>query len=165
MLKLSEANALDRETFTKRIGPIFEHSPWVAARTEARRPFQTREELYSALCTTVRSADADEKLALIRAHPDLAERAKLTPESQGEQSAAGLGELTNGERGAFEKFNRAYRERFGFPFVICARLNQKDAILQAFPERLKHSREEEIDTALNEIFKIADLRLRDLISE
>jgi 2-oxo-4-hydroxy-4-carboxy-5-ureidoimidazoline decarboxylase len=163
MQKLSELNALPREEFVRVLGPLFEHSPWVAARTCAQRPFATRTALHAALCATVAKATLEEKLALIRAHPDLVGRATLTPESRGEQAAAGLGDLTPAEVEQFQNYNRDYRERFGFPFVICARLNQKEAILRAFPERLQHSPEGEVAAALGEIGKIADLRLRDLL--
>jgi len=164
MPNLAELNALDREEFTHLVGPVFEHSPWVAERSWAARPFATREQLHAALCETVRRASAAEQLSLIRAHPDLVGRAILTRASQAEQASAGLGDLTPDEVALFERSNRAYRERFGFPFVICARLNKKDAILAAFPGRLRHSPEKEIETALEEIYKIADLRLRDLVS-
>ena len=164
MLKLAELNALEREEFTRRLGSLFEHSPWVAARTCAQRPFASRAELHEALCATVRAAREEEKLGLICAHPDLVGRAVLTSESQAEQMSAGLGGLSAHDIAQFEEYNRIYRERFGFPFVICARLNKRDAILRAFPERLVHSREKEIKTALAEIYKIADLRLRDLVS-
>jgi len=163
MPNLAELNAMDREEFTRFAGPVFEHSPWVAERSCDRRPFATREQLHAAMCETVRNASQDEQLALIRAHPDLVGRAVLTSASKAEQASAGLGDLTPDEEALFERCNRAYRERFGFPFVICARLNKKDAILAAFPGRLRHSPEKEIETALEEIYKIADLRLRDLI--
>ena len=163
MPNLAELNAVPREEFTRVLGPVFEHSPWVAARSCEGRPFASREDLHAAMCAVVEGASADEKLGLIRAHPDLVERAVLTSESQAEQVSAGLGELTPEEVSLFERCNRAYRERFGFPFVICARLNKKEAILRAFPERLEHSREKEIATALEEIYKIAELRLRDLV--
>jgi 2-oxo-4-hydroxy-4-carboxy-5-ureidoimidazoline decarboxylase len=163
MLKLDEVNAFDAEMFTVRVRPVFEHSPWVAARTAAARPFATREELHAALCRTVSRASEDEKLALIRALPDLVGGAFLTHESQAEQKSAGLDHLSAEEIERFTDFNRRYREKFGFPFVICARLNKKEAILNAFPVRLQNSREEEIKTALAEICQIAELRLRDLI--
>lgn len=102
-------------------------------------------------------------MSLIRAHPDLAGNALLSAESQSEQKSAGLATLSAEETKQFRDCNRQYRERFGFPFVICARLHKKEAILRAFPERLKHSREKEIETALGEIYKIAELRLRDLV--
>jgi 2-oxo-4-hydroxy-4-carboxy-5-ureidoimidazoline decarboxylase len=164
MLKLAEVNALDAESFTIRLRPVFEHSPWVAARTAEAGPFASRQELYATLCRTVREASEDEKLALIRAHPDLVGGSVLTNESRAEQKSAGLADLSPPEIERFREFNRRYWEKFGFPFVICARLNRKDAILQAFPLRLEHPREQEIETALDEIFKIAALRLDDLIS-
>jgi len=163
MPNLAELNALPREEYTRVVAPVFEHSPWVAARSCTERPFASREELHATLCETVKTAKPDEQLQLIRAHPDLVGRAVLTSESQGEQASAGLGSLTQEEVALFDRYNREYRERFGFPFVICARLNKKEAILAAFPERLQNSREKEIETALGEIYKIADLRLRDLV--
>ena len=155
---------MDRAQFALGVGPVFEHSPWVAARTAAARPFATRAELHAALCDTVMKASDDEKIALIRAHPDLVADAELTNESRSEQQSAGLNDLSGEERERFRDFNRRYREKFGFPFVICARENKKEAILAAFPARLTNSREEEIEAALREIFKIAELRLRDLIA-
>jgi 2-oxo-4-hydroxy-4-carboxy-5-ureidoimidazoline decarboxylase len=164
MLKLAELNALDREQFTLSLRPIFEHSPWVAARTAKARPFANREDLHAALCRTVRRATEDEKLALIRTHPDLVGNATLTNESRAEQKSAGLDQLTNEEFERFRDFNQRYRTKFGFPFVICARQHKKEAILSAFRSRLENSRAEEIETALGEICKIADLRLRDLVT-
>jgi OHCU decarboxylase len=111
----------------------------------------------------VQAAADEAQLALIREHPDLVGRAVLTTESKGEQAAAGLMNLTPPEASLFDRYNREYRARFGFPFVICARLNKKDAILAAFPTRLQNSPEDERATALGEIFKIARLRLADLI--
>jgi 2-oxo-4-hydroxy-4-carboxy-5-ureidoimidazoline decarboxylase len=163
MPKLAELNALDRAEFTRIVGPVFEHSPWVAARTEMQRPFASREALHAALVATVAEASDDEKLALIRAHPDLIGDAHLTAASQAEQTSAGLQDATAAEAKQFREFNRQYRERFGFPFVICARLNKKEAIARAFPVRLRNSTEQEMATALQEISKIAELRLRDLV--
>jgi 2-oxo-4-hydroxy-4-carboxy-5-ureidoimidazoline decarboxylase len=163
MLKLQELNAQDRQEFTRLLAPLFEHSPWIPARTAGKRPFASRAELYEALCETVMKASDDEKLGLIRAHPDLVGNATLTRESRNEQASAGLGVVSPGEIEQFQKFNAEYKQRFGFPFVICARLNKKQAILNAFPRRLQNSREEEMDTALDEIFKMAELRLKDLV--
>lgn len=165
MLKLAEVNRLEANEFTRVIGPVFEHSPIFAARTWARRPFASRAELHRALCATVDAASETEKLALIRAHPDLVGRATLTHESESEQASAGLGDLSADEVAQFREYNARYRERFGFPFVICARLNKKEAIMDAFPKRLTSSPAVEMETALQEIFKIAELRLRDIISE
>ena len=149
--------------FAQVFGTIFEHSPWVAERTLRARPFASAQELHGAMCAAVRKAAPEEQLTLIRAHPDLVGRAALTPESQGEQTAAGLMDLADDERTRFASYNAEYKERFGFPFVICARLNKKDTILEAFPRRLRNTPEQERSAALDEIYKIAELRLRDLV--
>ena len=165
MPKLAELNAMDRVEFVRFVGPVFEHSPWVAARTERLRPFPSREALHAALVATVEKASDDEKVCLIRAHPDLIGEGELTSASKSEQTSAGLQDATAEEAKQLREYNRQYRERFGFPFVICARLNKKEAIARAFPVRLRNSREEEIKTALQEISRIAELRLKDLIAE
>ena len=161
-----ELNSLSRDDFVRVIGPVFEHSPWIAEATWPKRPFAGLEELHCTLCQTVREAGEEKQLALIRAHPDLVGRAAfagtLTPASTSEQASAGLDKLTPEEITAFQKFNQAYWEKFGFPFVICARLNKKQAILDGFRVRLEHSRRAEIQAALEEISKIAWLRLRDI---
>jgi len=164
MLKLAELNAIARSDFTKALGGIFEHSPWVAEKAADQRPFGTVADLETALRNAVARSSDIEKIGLIRAHPDLVGNATLTAESSREQAAAGLGHLSATEVQQFRTYNTEYRQRFGFPFVICARLNEKDAILAAFPVRLQNSREEEIETALGEIFKIAELRLKDLVA-
>ncbi len=114
-------------------------------------------------------AHVDEQVKLIASHPDLvgrlARERNLTPESTSEQAAAGLDRLADEEVRRFDEFNTAYRSKFGFPFVICARENRKDAILAAFPDRLQNTREQEIATALSEIAKIARLRLFDAVTE
>jgi 2-oxo-4-hydroxy-4-carboxy-5-ureidoimidazoline decarboxylase len=165
---LAELNRMDRESFVRVAGPLFEHSPWVAERTWPQRPFPDLETLHRALGETVRRADPEQKLDLIRAHPDLVGRAArlgaLTPASTREQAHAGLDRLSADEVALFDRYNREYRARFNFPFVICARLNQKDAILAGFERRLRHSPAQEIETALAEIGRIAELRLRDLLA-
>jgi OHCU decarboxylase len=163
MPKLAELNAMNGVEFVRVVGPVFEHSPWVAARTAAHRPFPSREALHAALVATVTKASEDEKLCLIRAHPDLIGDDELTAASKTEQASAGLGDATAEEAKQFREFNHRYRDRFGFPFVICARLNKKEAIARAFPVRLRNSRENEIEIALHEIAKIAELRLKDLV--
>ncbi|HEX4631476.1 MAG TPA: 2-oxo-4-hydroxy-4-carboxy-5-ureidoimidazoline decarboxylase [Chthoniobacterales bacterium] len=163
MPKLAELNAMERVEFVRVVGPIFEHSPWVAARTASQRPFPSREALHAALLAAVEKASDEEKVCLIRAHPDLIGDDKLTAASKSEQASAGLQHATPDEAKQFREYNRQYRERFGFPFVICARLNKKEAIARAFPVRLRNSREQEIEIALQEIHKIAELRLKDLV--
>lgn len=166
MISQYHLNALSRDEFVRLVGPAFEHSPWIAEAAWPKRPFASAEELHRALCQTVTDAGKAAQLALIRAHPDLVGRAALagtlTRESTNEQASAGLGNLTPEEVGLFQKHNAAYQEKFGFPFVICARRNKKEAILNGFKVRRQNSREQEVKAALAEIFKIAELRLRDL---
>jgi OHCU decarboxylase len=156
-------NKLSREEFIRRLGAIFERSPWVAEAVVDQRPFDTHLALHTAMCNAVRNASLDAQLSLIRAHPDLVGRAVLTEASAREQAAAGLVQLSPSEIARFDEYNSAYRARFGFPFVICARRNKKDAMLRAFPERLVHTRDQEIETALDQIFQIASFRLDELI--
>jgi allantoate deiminase len=166
---VAQLNGMPRDAFVAACGPFFEHSPWVAERAWSKRPFASLDELHTTMSAVVRAASAGEQLNLIRAHPDLvsklARENRLTPQSTAEQAAAGLDSLSPDEVAAFERYNAAYRQRFGFPFVICARENRKDAILAAFPKRLENSAEAEIATALREIDKIARLRMNDAIWE
>ena len=167
-ISIQALNTLSRNGFVSVIGPVFEHSPWIAELTWNKKPFTDVEQLLRALGETVDDSGEAKQLALIRAHPDLVGRAALagalTRESTGEQASAGLNQLTAAEIERFQDNNAAYTEKFGFPFVICARLNKKEAILAGFEKRLRHSQAEEIRTALAEIGKIAELRVRDLIS-
>jgi len=166
-MTLAEINALDQNAFVEHVGPVFEHSPWIAEQTWDSRPFISVEALHSALAATVEAAAHEQKLELIRAHPDLVGRAAragtLTPESINEQKGAGLGDLSDEEIAIFDRYNGAYKNRFGFPFVICARENKKASILAAFPSRLENEPEREVQTALAEIAKIARFRLQDLV--
>jgi 2-oxo-4-hydroxy-4-carboxy-5-ureidoimidazoline decarboxylase len=168
-LTLAALNALDRDAFTAAFGDIFEHSPWIANETWPRRPFRNVAQLHAGLCATLRDAPRDRQLALIRAHPDLAGRLaqqkKLTEASTHEQASAGLDQLSDADLATFEALNGAYRTRFGFPFIICARLNARDTILAAMSARLTNPPETEFQAALREIEKIAGLRLRDRVPE
>jgi 2-oxo-4-hydroxy-4-carboxy-5-ureidoimidazoline decarboxylase len=166
-MTLAAANALDQDGFAATLGLLFEGSPWIAAETWPARPFASVDHLHQALCTTMEGAPIERKIALIQAHPDLAGRAaiagELTPESTREQASASLNRLTPAEFATFTHLNQSYRDRFGFPFVICAREHTKESILASFAERLAHAREQEIATALGEIAKIARLRLLDAV--
>lgn len=161
--KLEHLNRAPLDEFVRAIGPVYEHSPHFAERVAVRRPFVSADELRQAIKAEVDGAPEGEKLDLIRAHPDLVGRAVLTAESQGEQAAAGLSDLSAEEADLFRRHNEAYRGKFGFPFIICARLNKKDAILEAFPLRLQNDTGTERRAALEEIHKIAALRLHDIL--
>jgi 2-oxo-4-hydroxy-4-carboxy-5-ureidoimidazoline decarboxylase len=155
----------DAEAFAARLGHVAEGSPWVAERAWALGPFEDAAALADAFARVVREAPAEDQLALIRAHPDLAGRAAragdLTPESTGEQASAGLDRLTPADLARLTALNEAYRERFGFPFVIRARGRDIAEILSACEERLAHDAAAERRTAIEEIAAIMRLRLED----
>ena len=167
---MAEVNAWDRDSFVARLGFLFEGSPWIVEAAWPERPFASRDELHRALCAVVARANADRHLALIRAHPDLVGRAALTGtltrESTGEQAAAGLdpGRLAPAEIARFADLNEAYKARFGFPFVICARENKKESILAGFAARLSNDPAAEVATALAEIEKICWYRLVEVVA-
>lgn len=141
---------------------LFEHSPWVERRADARPSSGDR---HADLMAVLHDATPDEQLALIRAHPELAGKAAidktLTAASAAEQASAGLDRLTQEEYDRFHTLNAAYRMRFAMPFIICVRLAHKAGILTAMERRLANTREEEVATALEQIGEIVRLRLED----
>lgn len=162
-ISLERLNTLDKPDFVAALGGIFEGPPWIVTEAWAARPFTSVDNLYSALCQVMYAAPIERKVALIQAHPDLVGRAARTgtlgPASTAEQAAAGLNELSADEITTFERLNAEYQQRFGFPFVICAREHKKESILAGFAARMHNTREQEIATALDEVAKICRLRL------
>jgi OHCU decarboxylase len=160
-------STMSKALFVELYGDVFEHSPWIAARayesglTTAQ---DTAEGLHAAMVHVLSEATREQKLALIRAHPDLAGRLKLaalTDDSQSEQTSAGLDRLTEEERDRFLSLNDAYRQKFGFPFIMAVKGRSKDEILAGFEERLEHDPEREFGAAVVQIELIALLRLKD----
>jgi 2-oxo-4-hydroxy-4-carboxy-5-ureidoimidazoline decarboxylase len=168
-MTLDQLNALPQADFTAALAGIFEHSPWIPEATWARRPFASVDELHAAMCATLGAADADAKLALIRAHPELAGklaiRGELTDASLREQSGAGLNLCSPEEFARLTELNAAYSARFGFPFILAVRGHDRDSIIANMAARLGNEREVEIATALAQIERIAGFRLRDLLRE
>jgi 2-oxo-4-hydroxy-4-carboxy-5-ureidoimidazoline decarboxylase len=164
---LESLNQARRDDFVATLGSVFEHAPWVAEQTHARAPFATVSALFEAMRAAVARAGRDEQLALVCNHPDLAGKAArvgaLTAASAAEQGALGLDRLSDEEFARFEHLNAAYRDKFGFPFVICVRRQTRDAILAAFERRLQNDRDAELAIALEEVALIARLRLADLV--
>jgi OHCU decarboxylase len=143
---------------------VFEQSPWVAERAWAGRPFGSVDALYGAMMDAVERAPHEVRMGLIRSHPDLAANVSLTQESEQEQAAAGLDRLTQEQFERITWLTTAYRARFGFPFIVCAREHTPDTIIAAAEQRTESDREHEEQTAMTEIAKIARLRLADLIA-
>ena len=169
MISLAQLNAMPDGEFVSVLGGIYEHSDWVPKRVVQQRPFPDPVSLKQAMSQAVDQASDEEKLTLIRAHPDLAGKlaraGALTEESTREQAGLGLDRLSDVEYEAFSVKNESYRQKFGFPFIICARLTTKQGVLDAFEKRLKNTREEEISEALFQIHQIARLRLEDLLTK
>ncbi len=161
---MDQLMAIPDSAFVDRLGFLFEHSPWVVERAATRRPFA---DLHAGLMQVVADATPEERLALIRAHPELAGKAAidgtLTAESTAEQASVGLDRLTTEEYEQFHALNTAYGARFGFPFLICVRLTDKAGILAAMEERLGHDRDTEMATAIAEVGKIVKLRLTEVL--
>jgi 2-oxo-4-hydroxy-4-carboxy-5-ureidoimidazoline decarboxylase len=168
-LTVDALNAMPKAEFVACLGGIYEHSPWVAEQTAGERPFSGKEHLADRMRAVVEMASESTKLALIRAHPDLADKlaraGALSAESTREQAGLGLDRLSDAEFERFSDLNRRYRERFGFPFVICVRMTDKPGILAAFERRLEHDAAAEMAEALRQIHHIARLRLEDLVTE
>jgi 2-oxo-4-hydroxy-4-carboxy-5-ureidoimidazoline decarboxylase len=147
---------------------VFEESPWIAREAWEARPFGSVDALHAAMVRAVEHSPRDARFELIRAHPDLAGKAatagELTPESTREQAAAGLDRLTPAQYERITALTAAYRERFGFPFVVCAREHTPDSIIATAARRLEADPDEEERTALTEIAKIARLRLAELVA-
>ena len=160
---LDALNTMRTTDFIGAIGDVFEKSPWIVESVASQRPFESLAGLYDALSDAVAAAPNQLTLELIRAHPDLAGKAArsgtLTADSTAEQISAGLNRLTDTEYESFHRLNEAYKTRFGFPFIVCVRRHTKGSILRAFETRLNHDAETERRTAIEEILRIAALRL------
>ncbi len=161
---------MPREEFVARFGSIFEHSPWIAERAwelELGPAHDSAAGLHNALARMFRSATAEERMAVLRAHPDLAgklaQAKRLTAESTAEQASAALDALTDDERATFQKLNTEYVARHGFPFIIAVRDNTKASILAAFHTRTGNDSATEFATACAQVERIAELRLKDIL--
>ena len=167
-MTLSELNTLDERDFTAAIGTIFEHSPWVVARTHAASPFASADALHRALMETVYGASRAERLALLRAHPELAGKAAIagdmTAASIDEQSSAGLGACTPDEFARITELNRRYNERFGFPFILAVRGLDRRRIIDEFARRVERERDVEFNEALAQVARITRMRLDALLA-
>ncbi|PZF78214.1 2-oxo-4-hydroxy-4-carboxy-5-ureidoimidazoline decarboxylase [Aestuariivirga litoralis] len=164
MISIADVNAMSPKAFIETFGDVAEHSPWVAREADAFRPFASREALVRQFETAIRGANRDAQLALVRAHPDLAGRAKLTDDSTKEQAGAGLNTLTADEFARFTDLNTRYRERFGFPFIFAVKGATKHMILDSFAARVGNDRDAEFETALQQVCRIFRLRLEDRVS-
>jgi OHCU decarboxylase len=165
----------DRSAFVARFGGVFEHSPWIAEaafdamQQEGGLPAEpwTAEALHGAMTAAMRAGSEEQKRALIQAHPDLAGRlaqaGRLTADSTREQASAGLDLLSDQERARFTELNERYKAKFGMPFIMAVKGRTKEEILAAFEARLENDPAAEVATALEQIERIALLRLKEML--
>ena len=165
-LSLSELNNQPISAFVAALGEVFEHAAWVAETAAQGRPYPTVAALHNGMMQAVRAAPADRQMAFIGGHPELGSRVRrtdITRDSQAEQGGLGLDRLSTEEFDRFSALNAAYREKFGFPFIVCVRRHTRDSILRQFEKRLAHDITAERDAALDEIGLITRLRLVTLV--
>lgn len=166
-VSLDALNKSDKEQFVRLLDGLFEAAPWVAEQAYASRPFTTVAVLHDAMMAAVRIRPRQERIAFIACHPDLAGKAtragEMASASLSEQAGLGLDRLSDDEFRRFEKLNADYRQKFGFPFVICLRRQTRDAVLDAFERRLRNDADAELAAAFDEIGHITRLRLVDRV--
>jgi 2-oxo-4-hydroxy-4-carboxy-5-ureidoimidazoline decarboxylase len=163
-MTIAELNRLDQVGFVDAIGWIFERSPWVANRAFHARPFASVDVLHAAMMEQVEYATFAERLALLKAHPDLGTRARLSAASTEEQAGAGLDSLTPSEFEQLHRLNASYRARFGFPFLLAVKGSTKHDVLRALQARMEASPEDEFREALRQVYRIARFRLEDMVT-
>jgi 2-oxo-4-hydroxy-4-carboxy-5-ureidoimidazoline decarboxylase len=164
---ISDLNAGSKDDFVAALANIFEYSPWIAEHAAPARPFAGVHQLFNAMKAALDRAPPELRLALIKAHPDLADKTQrasgLTAESSAEQNSAGLDRLSDLEYVSFERVNNAYRAKFGFPYIVCVRRHTRDSILRDFERRLPNDAKTEMQTSIEEICRIAALRIDQLV--
>ena len=167
---IERVNSMGFQEFTEEFGSVIEHTPLVAAAVWSHRPFTDLQNLHGAFCAFISQLQPETaKIGIIRCHPDLAGKlanaGTLTSESTKEQKSAGLLELTEIERKELTAINERYKQKFSFPFVICARENKKQAIFEGIRTRLGNTVDDEVNNAVQEVNKIAWYRLADIVCE
>ena len=162
-MTILQLNALNVNDFVDELGGVFEHSSWVARRVCKYRPFASLDDLHTRMTAEVASASTNEKLTLLRAHPDLGSRAKISESSAKEQASAGLDQLTPVEFARLHQYNEAYKTKFGFPFLFAVKGSGKLRIMQALEARLQSTQEEEFQEALRQVYRIARFRLEEIV--
>lgn len=164
MKTVAEINAFTCPAFEAEYGDVAEHSPWVARNAASARPFASREAMIASFRDVVLAASENAQLGLLRAHPDLATKARLTDDSTREQAQAGLDRLTAEEFARFTHLNDSYKSKFDFPFIFAVKGATKQQILASFAERVDNTRENEFALALEQVCRIFRFRLEERVA-
>lgn len=160
---IAQLNQMSQSEFVERLGAVFEETPTIAQQVWDQRPFADVDDLHQKMTAIVKTMSQTDQLRLIRAHPDLGSKAKMAEASVQEQSGVGLDRLSSQEYARFQSLNQAYKDKFGFPFIVAVKNHSKSSVLYTFDQRLKNSLSAEITQALIEISTIAHFRLMNLI--
>jgi 2-oxo-4-hydroxy-4-carboxy-5-ureidoimidazoline decarboxylase len=164
---MSSINAMDQATFVGKFGGIFEKSPWVAEKAWEKKPFASIDDMHAAMVAVAKYAPLPKQLALLQAHPDLAgkeaQAGAMTASSVAEQASAGLNALSKAEMTQISDYNAAYKEKFGFPFIIAVRMHSKEGIFFDFVQRLKNDTQTEYGNDLQNVYAITRLRLAKML--
>lgn len=160
---IDKINQMSQEEFVEAFGNVFEETPAIAHQAWEHRPFVDATHLHMQMLRVVNEMDQESQLTFIRAHPELGSKTKMADASVQEQTKAGLDRLTSEEYQDFQRLNQAYRNKFGFPFIIAVKNYTKDSILETFNNRLNNSFDAEIQQTLSEIAQITQLRLLTLV--
>ena len=163
-MTLAGLNALGRDAFVEAIGWVFEDSPWIAERVWPGRPFASLEALHQTMAAVMFAASADRQLVLLRAHPDLGTKLKMSTASTGEQADAGLSRLAPEVHKQLSELNTAYRQKFGFPFLFAVKGSTPAQMLEALQSRLPCDRATEFEEALRQVARIAWFRLEGMVT-
>ncbi len=160
---MNAVNAMDRAAFVQKFGGIFEKSPWVAEKAWEKRPFASVDDLHAAMVNIVKHSPVPNQLALLQSHPDLAgkeaQAGAMTASSVSEQASAGLNALSKAEMAQISDLNAAYKQKFGFPFIIAVRMHTKEGIFFEFNRRLANETQAEFANDLQNVYAITRLRL------
>lgn len=160
---IAQINFMSQDEFVAALGAVFEETPAIARSTWEKRPFADVTALHQQMVNAVKAMSKPEQLALMRSHPDLGSKVKMAEASVQEQSGVGLDRLTAQEYEYFEKLNNAYKAKFGFPFIVAVKNHTKDSIFAAFEQRLENSVNQEFESAIAEIYQIAQFRLSAIV--
>ncbi|GCC27401.1 hypothetical protein chiPu_0005825, partial [Chiloscyllium punctatum] len=167
IMEMQAVNSMSYEQFIDVFGNVIEKCPLIAAAVWTKRPFPSVSALEQNFADFIDSLPRSGKEGILRCHPDLAGRdllrGTLSLESQAEQNQAGLTTLTAGQRSQLSELNAAYKNKFHFPFVICARMNDRESITHQLSSRIRNSPEQELQISIKEVLKICHLRLLDII--
>lgn len=164
-LTLEDINSISIREYIREFGTLFEHSPWVAEAAFRKRPFTSFEQMHEQMTEVVQRAGDEQKLILLREHPDLGSRLSMSEYSVHEQKGAGLNEMTEEKRKELLILNHQYSEKFGFPFIIAVKGKTAEQIIEVLKERLEHDRTEEFRIALEQVYFISWYRLKSWIEQ